>query len=592
MQNIGHHHLKLLEALIAVAIVGCGVLLTIWLGQSYTQHEMEQRSTLLNKVSLQLQADLKGREFALFQLANFFQASEQVTYNEWLIFARPILLRYPEITGLGFSPRLSADQLATAATWGRAQQSDFELFELSSQGPRPLSLDRAEYAPLVFVTTRDGGSEALGLDLYSEPKRNSILQNVRLSGSTAISAPLELVNRPGRTSVIVATPILKNQVAGFVVGAIDTERLVASIFDVLPLDVSNVRVRDPNAVDVSVYPSGRLDMERWNRPPPSTLERTMKIYDFGGRTWQFSFDFPAIAPPIWIHAGWLIPLLLSFIVLRELMGRRRAIVETQAEVRAATRSLASANQSLLLSKEELTESVAHLNRKNRELESFVYVASHDLKAPLRGIRNLTDWLIEDLNGSDVPPQVIAHSDKLSLLADRMGQLIEGLLTYSRAKVSDKFERIVVSEMIDDICKSITLSDRPFKFELIGSRAIMSDRMALSEVLHSLIQNAVRHNDKAIPEIRLVIRMERHLVFELSDNGPGIPQDARERMFEVFQTLQPDGLDVAGLGLAVVRKIVSFHGGEIGLKDAQSGGCMVRFTWPKFDVADAAIEVAS
>ena len=223
-----------------------------------------------------------------------------------------------------------------------------------------------------------------------------------------------------------------------------------------------------------------------------------------------------------------------------------------------------------------------LQRSNEELEQFAYVASHDLKAPLRGIENLASWIEEDL-AEVLTGDTRTNMDLLRSRVKRLESLLDDLLAYSRAGRDDAVIRTVDSRaMVQELA---TLVSPPKGFEITGADSLPTleaAHAALAQVLQNLIGNAIKHHpDPAHGHVWVDAEQQGDLYeFRVSDDGPGIPEQYRTRVFGMFQTLKPrDEVEGSGMGLAIVRKLVERQGGQVWLSDRPSGGLQVHFTWP-------------
>ncbi len=225
----------------------------------------------------------------------------------------------------------------------------------------------------------------------------------------------------------------------------------------------------------------------------------------------------------------------------------------------------------------------HLEQTNSELDQFAYVVSHDLKSPLRGINNLSEWLEEDI-GDKLSEQSRKHFDLLRGRVHRLESLIDGILQYSRAgKSKTETEAIVLPDFVEDIFADYRLENPQVQLWSEGAAALLqTERVSLFQVLNNLISNAIKHNDK--PAIQVVVRWtegaDGFMHFVVEDNGPGIEALYHEKIFRIFQTLQArDIKDSTGVGLSVSKKIVEEKGGTIGLKSTFGQGAAFSFSWP-------------
>ncbi|MEM8597662.1 MAG: ATP-binding protein [Pseudomonadota bacterium] len=230
---------------------------------------------------------------------------------------------------------------------------------------------------------------------------------------------------------------------------------------------------------------------------------------------------------------------------------------------------------------DIQEKANRLERSNKELDSFAYVASHDLKAPLRVIDNSSRWLEEDLE----PFLNEDTRESLALLRNRvarMDQLLDDLLEHSRIGRAEPSRTLVGGrDLIEDV---IILAAAPEGLRIranAGFDAIKVPSVPLRTVLLNLVSNAVKHHDREEGRIDIsVIERPGWLEFAVCDDGPGIPNQHRNKVFEMFQTLKPrDQVEGSGMGLAIVKKTVELAGGHVWLPPTEGRGCTVLFSWP-------------
>lgn len=231
---------------------------------------------------------------------------------------------------------------------------------------------------------------------------------------------------------------------------------------------------------------------------------------------------------------------------------------------------------------QLRHQAHDLQRSNAELEQFAYVASHDLKAPLRGIENLASWIEEDL-GDKLDGDTRTNMNLLKSRVRRLESLLSDLLAYSRAGRDDTGIREVDTRAL--VYDLAALISPPEGIRIEADPAlptIRAPQAALTQTLQNLIGNAVKHHPDPAHGI-IEIKAERHgdhYEFQVRDNGAGIPEQFRERVFGMFQTLKPrDEVEGSGMGLTIVRKIVERQSGNVWLSDGEAGGLVVHFTWP-------------
>ncbi len=232
--------------------------------------------------------------------------------------------------------------------------------------------------------------------------------------------------------------------------------------------------------------------------------------------------------------------------------------------------------------DELARLTRQLERSNRELDQFAYVASHDLKAPLRGIANLTQWIEEDL-GERVVGESKEHMQLLKGRVHRMEALIDGILAYSRAgRACERPETVDVGALLAEV---VELLDAPPETEIViarGMPTLETERVPLQQVFMNLIGNALKHGQRSPARIEVTVRdIGAFYEFAVADNGPGIAPQHHEKIWQIFQTLASrDKVEGTGIGLSVVRKLVDARGGQTRLESESGRGATFYFTWPK------------
>ncbi len=222
-----------------------------------------------------------------------------------------------------------------------------------------------------------------------------------------------------------------------------------------------------------------------------------------------------------------------------------------------------------------------LERSNRELDQFAYITSHDLKAPLRAIANLSQWIEEDME-EVMTDDIRKQMGLLRGRVQRMENLINGILRHSRiGRVNMDSEVVDVASLLDDVINDLSVPDK-FKIEVApGMPTLHIARLPLFQVFANLIDNAIRFHHQ--PDAgQLTISMQaldtHHYEFSITDNGPGIATEYHDKVFQIFQTLNArDTLESTGVGLTIAKKIVEELGGKISLDSAEGEGATFRFT---------------
>jgi PAS domain S-box-containing protein len=254
------------------------------------------------------------------------------------------------------------------------------------------------------------------------------------------------------------------------------------------------------------------------------------------------------------------------------------------ERKRSEEALKQSEQNLRVRAEELARFAYALERSNRELDAFAYAASHDLRAPLRGIANLAQWIEEDLQSQDrLPPETAEMLQLMRSRMHRMEALIEGLLQYSRAgRVRQAPETVSTKKLVRDIVdllappEDVTISISP------DLPTFVTTRLPLQQVLLNLIGNALKHANREHAEVAITSAdAGPSFEFSVTDNGQGIPEEFQDRIWGIFQTLEArDKVEGTGIGLALVKKLVDAEGGRVWVESEPGQGATFKFLWPK------------
>lgn len=222
-----------------------------------------------------------------------------------------------------------------------------------------------------------------------------------------------------------------------------------------------------------------------------------------------------------------------------------------------------------------------LEKSNHELDQFAYIVSHDLKAPLRAISNLSTWLEEDLRDS-LSGDNLDMLKKLKGRVVRMESLINGILEYSKVgRAEMPSETVDTNKLVREV---VELLAPPAHIDVTVEAplpVVVAPRTMMFQVFANLISNAIKYNDKTAGIIRISGHAtDSHFEFAIEDNGPGIAEEYHEKIFMIFQTLQPrDKFESTGIGLTIVKRILEARGGSIRVESPAGGGSRFVFTWP-------------
>jgi PAS domain S-box-containing protein len=241
------------------------------------------------------------------------------------------------------------------------------------------------------------------------------------------------------------------------------------------------------------------------------------------------------------------------------------------------------------------EILQELQAANRELNDFAYIVSHDLKAPLRGISSLANWLQTDYAdklGAEGAQQLGLIDNRVK----RLGALVDGILAYSRAGRSREERRLVDLDALARNSIEMLAPPPQISVEILGRLpALRIDPFKAQQLFQNLVSNAIKYMDKELGRVSVSCTALVAVVpaaagandkagpmwqFTVSDNGPGIEDRYFDKIFQLFQTLAPrDKVESTGVGLALVKKIVELEGGRIWVESVPGQGSAFHFTLP-------------
>jgi signal transduction histidine kinase len=289
-----------------------------------------------------------------------------------------------------------------------------------------------------------------------------------------------------------------------------------------------------------------------------------------------------------IIAGVAIALLLAVGISRRIMkmvrmSERIASGDYKVHVKETGKDeLGLLAKSLNNMSDVLNESFSELKRKNAELDQFAHIASHDMKAPLRGIDNVITWIEED-HDQELSPKVQEYLGIIKGRVKRAENLIAGILSYARVgKDVRDTELVSVKHLVDEVIENVA-STNNIQFEIAENLPVFqTERLPLFQVFSNLISNAIKYHDKSTGKVSIYHEDHNdHFKFFVKDDGPGISSHYHNKIFQIFQTLQDrDSFESTGVGLAIVKKILDANNEQINIESEPGKGSVFSFTWSK------------
>ena len=248
--------------------------------------------------------------------------------------------------------------------------------------------------------------------------------------------------------------------------------------------------------------------------------------------------------------------------------RYTAIIRDVSDMKEMERKLIKNNEELI--------------SKNKELDHFAHILSHDLKAPARNVMQLIE-IIEESHVTEFSNEVKKCFSLIKNSSQRMGILIDGILSYSRAgRTNLEISDFELSELFSEVLATINTNDR-FIIDLPNDKVTLrGNKIQLGQVLANLIDNAIKYHHK--DNGRIIVSFNEtgeFYEFSVEDNGPGIPKKYHVQIFEMFGTAHESSkIDSTGIGLAIVKKIIAQNDGTIDIRSVIDQGTQFTFNWKK------------
>lgn len=232
---------------------------------------------------------------------------------------------------------------------------------------------------------------------------------------------------------------------------------------------------------------------------------------------------------------------------------------------------------LLFDKNKQLEQFIH---KNAELEKFAYIISHDLKEPLRSITAISELIEKEVQ--------IAENDKLKTLlkhlsenSSRMVELIDGVLSYSKYKSDIVQTKLDLNKVLTDVQKDIKtfIEQKNANIQVDELPTLRGNKIQIRQLFQNLLSNAIKFNDNEQPKVEVKCKqLDKGYEFTIADNGIGIPQDQKHRIFDMFNRGGQNGkYGGQGIGLSICKKIVENHHGQIQVESEENKGTSFIFT---------------
>ncbi|PSN20811.1 histidine kinase [filamentous cyanobacterium CCP5] len=568
--------LKVYRYLPAGLVLGLGLGLTfaatVWVGRWERLTRQSEFQTQTDNLTTSLQRTINRYNDLILSLSDFYRATDnQVDGVAFSQFVRRALGSYPGIQALEWAPQVSAIARSDYERWLRSTTRGGRdtITERTSAGTLIPAGVRPSYVPVTFLEPWQDNELALGYDLASDLTRRIALERARDTGAIAATGRIKLVQETteDQYSFLVFAPVYnrpattlvgrRQQLEGYVLGVFRVADVVEESLQDLIYDV-DFYIYDQTAPTSEQFlgfydaQTQRVTTETEPIAPshPNPLCQREQECDrrisLGQREWRLVFT-PTTQTPLW---GTLATLLIGLLVTISLLIY---LSRWQSEIRR-TRELS-----------------------NLKLRLFS-MASHELRTPLSVIWvSAQSWAANQTQLT--PAQQYSTIERIQLAAKRMGQLVNDMLTLSRAEAG-KLEFAPEIVELEGFCRQIfdQVDRQPnqtldLHLEPALTKAYL-DKNLLHSILVNLLSNAVKYSPEDAPVQLVVAGDDQSLRFRVIDQGIGIPAEAQNQIFEAFYRGENVGsVPGTGLGLAVVKTCVELHGGLLKVESSAKGTCI-------------------
>lgn len=571
------------------AVVSLSLVLTLgaWYitTQQVRQKTQAQFDYQANQILELVQERMAQYEEALWAgVAALNMFPDKASRGDWKTFATNLQVetRFPGINGIGVIHYIPPEKKAAYLAWQREAMPGFDIHPTHQQN---------EYWPITYIEPQANNMKAVGLDMAHESNRYSAAKNSRETGEANITGPIILVQDARKTpGFLFYAPWYGNSseraeygaTGGRFFGLVYAPFIMYKLMDGALANTNrqiNFSIHDgPDELYNELTP----DSEDYDPDPMFKQQITLQLY---GRPWTFTVQSSQLfrlqntqnQPMLILIGGLLIDSLLLTIFIVFSRANQRAVRYADK----VTEDLRLRQQELERTRKSLEIQNTGLAEANRELDQFAFVASHDLKAPLRGISQLTQWIEEDLE-EKLSSQTEEYMRLIKSRIQRLENLLDDLLDYSRVgRKHGHFETFNVEEEIKTL---FSLLNPPPGFKLechddIGQ--ITSLKVPFELIIRNLMENAIKHHDRNNGLITVRAgRDNGQFCFSVEDDGPGVAPEFQDKVFELFHTLKPrDEVEGSGLGLSIIKKTLDRYECTYSqISDGKRGYCF-RFSWP-------------
>jgi signal transduction histidine kinase len=569
--------------LLPLIVMAVAVVVHLVVADNGRQRAHERLQARADAVADSLRARVEEYGGVLYGVRGLFGASPRVTARGFHVshVRGAVEQRYPGVKVVGYAELLDRGQIAAhvdrVRRETRAGGLGYPRFEIHP-APGPAT---TRVAPITYIEPQRTNEPAFGLDFLSEPNRRAALQRTLATGRPEATAPVRLIQEPERQQgflVMLSVANARGDARGVAYAAFRMGDLVSSV--VAAPDRGAIEVYDvgrataaplPLSRAATMYDQGSIGRDALRPDAARFGSQTIRL-DVMGRHWALYYaPRHSLAPGNQALVNWL-PLIIGAVLaalLAWLLG---------TSLRTERRAVALAERMT----QSVRESQTDLARSNAELERFAYVASHDLREPLRTITGFLG-LLSRRHGARLDDEGREFVQLAVAGAKRMDSLIAELLEYSRTGRSETTPeptdlQIAWNVAVRNLSAAIAESGADVSCSPLP--VVLADRGEMVQVLQNLLGNAIKYGGRGARIHAEAVRRGDEWAVSVTDDGPGIEPRYHDRIFVLLQRLhRNDEVEGTGIGLAICKKIVEGHGGRIWVESQPGDGARFTFALP-------------
>lgn len=566
-----------------------GIVLTVLSGYALINAKIEQRKIRFTfdstRIVQALEEDIKKDLRVLTLVSNDIRLKPDFERHDFKTFTENHLPYNKSIQAIEWIPKVNHDERIQLEESGiKDGFPGFQFTEIDSNGNLTRIQKTDFYFPVYYVEPYVGNELALGFDLGSDLKRYEALIQSANRGSHIATPPISLVQ--GGKGILVFNPLYYktkpgyeppsfDRLKGFVLIVYNINRLVTYAVEPYLVKGLHITLTDTEgSSESSLFDEFRMPL-KYNEPDFQYESDLI----FSGRNWKFTVyaDEQYESNKSLLDVYLIVILEISFVLIVLLFFRYLSAENKRVRFKVEERT------------RELSELNETLQEKNKDLEHFTFIVSHDLQEPLRTIINFSNLLMKQ-NVTQLDDKSEKFIGYITNATTRMKNMIHGILNLSLIGKTREIVTVCCNTLVHDVLDDLRLIIKETNSVITYNDlpTLNGYEVELRQLFQNLIMNAIKFRKQDIqPKVKISAQqVQNHWTFSINDNGIGIDEKHKERIFQIFQRLHTrEEYEGTGIGLANCKKIIELHSGKIWIESQPGIGSTFYFTIPIKEMKD-------